>query len=63
MFVIFNRSNGSTAGRLLLSVDWENGPERRFRTVSFNPSLPVIQAYSADPDQTPCSAASEMSLH
>ena len=37
MFVIFNRSNGSTAGRLLLSVDWENGPERGFRTVSFNP--------------------------
>ena len=24
-------------GRLSLSVDWENGPERRFKTVSFNP--------------------------
>ena len=36
-------------GRLSLSVGWENGPERRPKTVSFNPQLFVILVYSADP--------------
>ena len=31
--------------------------------VSFNPLLLVIQANSADPDQTPHSAASDLGLH
>ena len=29
-------------GRLSLSVGWENGPELRLKTVSFNLKLPVI---------------------
>ena len=29
-------------GRLSLSVGWENGPDHELKTVSFNPSFPVI---------------------
>ena len=32
-------------------------------TVSFNPYVSVIYANSADPDQTPRSAASDLGLH
>ena len=45
--------------RLSLSVGWGNGPEEGFKTVSFNPELPVIYTNSADPDQTPRSVVSE----
>ena len=38
-------------------------PEREFKNVSFNPQLPVIYTYSADPDQTSRSAASDLSLY
>ena len=50
-------------GRLSLSVDWENGPDRGRWTVSFNPEVPVIKTNSAEPDQTPKSAASDLDLH
>ena len=29
-------------GRLSLSVGWEKSPERGRKTISFNPTLPVI---------------------
>ena len=50
-------------GRLSLSVDWENGPERGFQTVSFSSLLPVVLTNSTGPDQTPRSAASDLGLH
>ena len=46
-----------------LSIGLVNGPERGRKTVSFNSLLPVIEAYSADPDQTPRCAASDLGLH
>ena len=48
--------------RLSLSVGRENGPEWGLKTVLFNLSLSVILANSADPDQTPRSAASNLGL-
>ena len=39
----------------------KNGHERGL--VSFNPYLPVIEANTVDPDQTPRSAASDLGLH
>ena len=50
-------------GRLSLSVGWEYGPERGIKTVSCKPLLLLIKANSADPDQTPRSAASDLGLH
>ena len=51
------------ADRLSPSVGWENSSERRLNTASFNPYLPVIQANSADPNQTSLSAASDLDLY
>ena len=50
-------------GRLSLHVGWENGSERGFKTASFNPYLPVIQANSAKPNQMLHSGASDLGLH
>ena len=51
-------------GRLIVSeCRLGKCPEPGLKTVPFNPQLPVILASSADPDQTPRSAASDLSLH
>ena len=47
-------------GRLSLTVGWENGPERGLKTVSFNPSLPVIYVNTRVLDQTPRSVTSNL---
>ena len=49
-------------GRLSLSAGWKNGPERGL-DCSFNPLPPEVYANSADRDQTPRSAASDLGLH
>ena len=50
------------AGRLSLSVGWENSPEWPLTIVSFNP-FPVIYAKSAAPDQTPSSVEFDLGLY
>ena len=47
-------------GRLSLSVDWENGPERRLKTFINPLSSCNLKANSADPDRSP---RSDLRLH
>ena len=44
-------------GRLI--VGWENGPGRGLKICFVSPLIHLLKANSVDPDQTPCTAASD----